>query len=273
MAMNYASKYSNKVQERFKLASVTDRAINQDYDFVGVNAVNIYTIPTVAMGDYTSTGADRYGTPAELGNTVQTLTMTQDRAFTFTIDKKNNIDTMMAMEAGKALRREVDEVVIPEVDVYRISKIVAGAGTAATPAVITKDNAYITFLDGVSTLMENKVPLTGCFAYISTNFYKMIRQDTSFIKASDMSQDMLIKGQVGMVEGIPLVYVPTAYLPVNTEFAITHKDACVAPIKLAKYKTHIDPPGINGTLIEGRIYYDAFILDSKKLSIYVHKNI
>lgn len=37
---------------------------------------------------------------------------------------------MMVMEAGKALRRQVDEVVIPEVDTYRISTLVAGAPVA-----------------------------------------------------------------------------------------------------------------------------------------------
>ena len=41
MAQNYAEKYSSKVDERFTLASLTNAAINSDYDFVGVNAVNI----------------------------------------------------------------------------------------------------------------------------------------------------------------------------------------------------------------------------------------
>ena len=48
--------------------------------------------------------------------------------------------------------------------------------------------------------------------------------------------------------------------------------ASVSPVKLAEYKTHIDPPGINGTLVEGRIYYDAFVLTNKANGIVVHKN-
>ena len=53
--------------------------------------------------------------------------MQKDRAFTFTIDKKSEDDTMGTMEAGAALRRQIDEVVIPEIDTYRIAKLVAGA--------------------------------------------------------------------------------------------------------------------------------------------------
>lgn len=272
MAVNYASKYSDKVQEAFSLASITERAINREYDFNGVNSVTIYSIPTVAMGDYSLEGTNRYGTPDELGNVKQTMVLSRDRAFTFTIDRRNFNDTMMTLEAGKALRRQIDEVVTPEIDTYRLAKIVAGAGTVATPVAITKANAYTSFLDGVATLMENKVPLSGCFAYISTNFYKMIRQDEGFIKASDMAQDMLVKGSVGMIEGIQLIYAPSVYLPENVEFVITNQMATVGAEKLADYKIHDNPPGIDGWLVEGRIYYDAFVLDKKKLAIYVHKN-
>jgi len=272
MAVDYASKYDSAVQERFKLASVTENAVNKDFDFTGVNTVNVYSIGTVAMNDYALTGTNRYGSPDELGNEKQTMILAKDRSFAFIIDKRNYTDTMMTMEAGKALARQIDEVVTPEVDIYRLSKIVAGAGTSATPVAITKDNAYTSFLDGKTVLLENKVPLAGTFAYISTNFYKAIRQDTAFIKASDMAQEMLVKGQVGTIEGIPLIYIPSTYLPLNTEFVITNKMATTSPTKLAEYRTHENPPGINGNLVEGRIYYDAFVLNKKAKAIYVHKN-
>lgn len=270
MAVNYAGKYSAKVDEAFRLASITENAVNRDYDFNGVQSVTIYSIPTAAMNDYEMSGSSRYGTPEELGNETQTLVLSQDRSFTFTIDRRNMDDTMMTLEAGKALRRQIDEVVTPEIDTYRLSKIVAGAGNTATGA-ITKTNAYTSFLDGVTTLLENKVPLAGAFAYISTNFYKMIRQDEGFIKASDMAQDMLVKGSVGMIEGIQLVYAPSVYLPTGVEFVLTSKLATVGAEKLAEYKVHDNPPGINGSLIEGRIYFDAFVLNKKKKAIYVHK--
>lgn len=114
MAINLASQYSKKVDERFKLKSLTNVAVNKDYDWVGVNSINVYSIPTVAMNDYTASGTGRYGTPAELQNTIQTMTVTKDRSFTFTIDRKNYQDTQMVMEAGKALARQIDEVIVPK---------------------------------------------------------------------------------------------------------------------------------------------------------------
>ena len=71
---------------------------------------------------------------------------------------------------------------------------------------------------------------------MAASYFKLLKQDESFIKASDLAQNMLVKGQVGMVDGI-----------------------------------HDNPPGINGWLVEGRVRYDAFVLENKKGAIYVHK--
>lgn len=146
MAVNYASKYSQNVDERFSTGSLTNGIVNGEFDWIGVSTVNVYSIPTSAMNDYSVSGTNRYGTPEELGNETQEMTLKQDRSFTFTIDRKNYDDTMMVMEAGKALRRQIDEVVIPEVDTYRISTLVAGAPVANVKTLATtKENAYEEF--------------------------------------------------------------------------------------------------------------------------------
>ena len=61
-------------------------------------------------------------------------------------------------------------------------------------------------------------------------------------------------------------------VPENFGFMVAHPCATVAPTKLADYKTHQDPPGISGQLIEGRVVYDAHVLDNKKKAIYYQEN-
>lgn len=140
--VNLAEKYLSIVDECFKLASITDVAVNDNYDFDGVNAIYIYSVETVELNDYDRTASsNRYGTPEELGNAIQKLVLTQDKGFTFTIDRGNYEDSVMASSAGNALQREIDEVITPTIDKYRLSKICAGAGTTITQD-ITEDNAY-----------------------------------------------------------------------------------------------------------------------------------
>lgn len=272
MAINYAEKYSSKVDERFKVGSFVTGVINKDYDFTGVKTVQVYSIDTAPMNDYKRTGNNRYGNPTDLGDTVQELTITQDRSFTFVIDKGDESEQAGAKNAGVALRRQLDEVVIPEFDKYVIGKIVAGAGTTKT-AAITKDDAYSAFLDGTEVLDEAKVPTVGRVVLATPAYFKKIKLDAAFVKNSDLAQDEIVfKGQVGQIDGVPTIKVPSSYFPANTEFVITHPVATTAPVKLAEYKIHEDAPGISGDLAEGRTIYDAFVLENKKSAIYAHKS-
>lgn len=275
MAINYASKYSSKVAERFKLKSLTEAGINRDYDWTGVSTISVYSIPTVALGDYTASGTSRYGTPTELQNTKQDMTVAKDRSFSITIDRKSLDDTQGVMAAGKALAREVDEVIVPEIDAYRIAAMATAAVTAggtATPAALTKDTAYAALLTANEYFGNNKVPTNGKICWCTYAFYSLIKQDPAFMIASELSKEEIINGIVGKVDGVKIVPVPSSYLPASTDFVIGHPSATVGADKLEDYKTHDNPPGINGILIEGRIRYDAFVLDAKNKAVYTHKN-
>ncbi|MCD8376748.1 MAG: N4-gp56 family major capsid protein [Oscillospiraceae bacterium] len=269
MAVNYASKYSEKIDERFTLGSLTGGAVNQDYDWIGVETVNVYSVPTVAMNDYSTTGTNRYGDPTELGNNVQELKVSQDRSFTFTIDKKSRDDTQMTMEAGKALQRQIDEVIIPEVDTYRLNVICAGAGSTVEGDV-DSTNAYEAFLNAQEKLDEAAAPQGGRICYCTSAYYKCIKLDEAFTKMGDLATNISIHGQVGEIDGVPVVKVPSSYLPSNANFVITNPACTPAPSKLTEYTIHENPPGISGWLVEGRVRYDAFVLDNKASAICVH---
>ena len=72
------------------------------------------------------------------------------------------------------------------------------------------------------------------------------------------------------MDGCKIVRVPSAKLPSGCAFLIAHKIAATAPKQLEEYKTHNNPPGISGWLVEGRVIYDCFILNEKADGIYYH---
>ena len=100
--MNFAARYAKEIDERFTRASQAALALNNNYTFTGVKTVNVYSIPTVPMTDYNRTGSlygssggSRYGPVSNLQNTIQSLTVTKDRSFTFAIDKGDKLQTEM----------------------------------------------------------------------------------------------------------------------------------------------------------------------------------
>ena len=264
MAINYAEKYSQKVDERFTEQSITERAVNAEYDFDGVDTIHIYSVGTAELNDYKTTGLNRYGDPEELGDATQTAILDQDKSFTYTIDRSNYDDTMMTKEVGKSLSRQIKEVVTPYIDKYRIAKMANYAGVTAY-AQITKQNAYEEFL---SLNLDVEGPEDGRIGYVSKAFYKAIHLDENFIKKGDMSQEMLAKGVMGEVDGVQIV--PTKKLPDNCNFVICHSVATTAAQKLRDFFIHKNPPGINGWLVEGRVRFTAFIQNNKKKAIGSH---
>jgi len=272
MAVNLAQKYERKVDEAFKKASFTTPLVNNDYNFDGVDTIKVYRIPTVALNNYSRTGTSRYGNPDELQDEVDTYQLSTDKSFTFTIDKGNNQDQLNVKDAGRALKREIDQVIVPTQDKQVISVIGAAAvanGQVGTGA-ISKANAYEKFLDGQEVLDNKLVPTEGRVALVNTSFYKAIKLDSSFTKTGDMATKLSYKGLVGEIDGVPVIKVPSSYMPTNCEFIITHPVATINPKKLTDYKIHRDPPGINGNLVEGRVRYDTFVLKGKKDAIYAH---
>ncbi len=275
MAVNLASRYESKVAERFKIGSLTEKFFNREYKWDGVKSITVYSVDTVAMTDYQREGTSRYGTPSELGDTIQTMPVTKDRAFTYTIDKGNQKDQLNIKGAGKTLRRQIDEVITPEEDKYRMEVLCKGAvknGGKSEQEAITKTNAYSAFLDAQAYLTNKRVPQRGRISACSVSYYKKIKQDEAFVRNGDLSQKMLINGQMGTIDGVPLVVMPDDYFLEGVDFIVTHPSVAVAVDKLKDYKIHQDPPGINGNLVEGRVIYDAHILDAKKEGIYAHIN-
>ena len=266
--INYADKYSNILDEKFKVESKSDIAVNQDYDFVGAKTVKIQSVNTVELSNYTRSGSNRYGTPNELDNAIQEMTMSQDKSFTFTIDKMNEDETNGALNAGKALNRQIRERVIPAVDAYRFGVMAKKAGHIEKSVTLSASNVYGAIVDATAYLDDREVPMDGRILVVTSATYGLMKKSKDIVMETEVGMDMKVKGVIGSLDGMTIVKVPSNRLPEGFQFLITHRIATTAPVKLAEYKIHTDAPGISGSLVEGRVYYDAFVLDNKKDAIY-----
>jgi hypothetical protein len=274
MAVNLANKYQKPIDQVFALASLTKVGFAGKFDFKGANVVNVYTLTTQALGNYTRTGTERYGTPAEVQDTVATYTMTKDRSFSAVIDKGNYLQGNLVKTTGAFMKAQMDEQVTPEMDTHNLTVLTATA-VAATQDVVTvvdATNAYEALLDAGVALDEAKVPAKGRICFATPTYYKFLKLDPDFIKPSDMAQKIMINGLVGEADGTMIIKVPSSYFPANTNFIVTHPLANVNPRQLDELFTHENPRGISGAVIEGRYIYDAFSFAQKLTSTYRSKS-
>lgn len=274
MAIELATQFLPYVDEQFKAESKRQVITNNDFEFTGAHSVKVYKVTTSAMNDYdrdgTGTNHSRYGQIHGLDATTEEFTLKKDRSFTFALDKLDVDETKAALQAAAALARQLREVVIPEVDTYVYGKVVAGAGTTETGA-LTDKNVYDAILKATEVLDAAEVPETNRVLLVTPDTYTIMKKNASIVMATDVGQDMRKLGVIGMLDGATIIKVPKIRLPEDVNFVLVHPSATVAPVKLEDYKIHKDPPGISGNLVEGRIAYDAFVLENKTKGIYVHK--
>ena len=270
MAIDLAKKFSPLVDEAFTTNSKSSLVVNNDYDFIGAHSIAIYSVNTATMNNYgrNTDGTSRYGTVKDLSTDKQEVSMEMDRSFVFAIDKMDEDETLGALNAGTALARQINEVVIPEVDTYVYAKMATNAGTIATET-IDATNAYNALTTANEVEDEAKVPEQGRVLVGTPTYIKYLKQDQRAVLDSDIGQELRIKGVIGEMDGVSIQKVPSSLLPTGTNFILAHPVATTFANKLAEYKIHVDAPGVSGTLVEGRIYYTAFVRNNKKSAIYL----
>lgn len=269
MAINLADKYSAKVAERFAHKAYSAGIASNAYDFDGVQSVKVYSVDTVPLGTYTRSGSSRYGTPADLTDSVQVMQLSQDRAFTYIIDKGNDKEQLNIKKANRALAREIDERVNPTLDKYNFAQWVKNCGATVSAASISESNALGLVQDATEKLDEMAVPESGRTLVCTSNFFKLLKQNANFVYTEKLAQDSMVRGKIGEIDGMVIRRVPNSYFPSGVSAMCVHESALLAPMKLKEYKIHTDPPGINGNLTEGRILHDAFVLDAKADAVVV----
>ncbi len=275
MAIELVPKFLPYVDEQFALESKKAMLTNSDLDWTGAHTIKVYKISTAGMNDYDRAGSggklSRYGTVEGLDATTEEMTLRRDRSFTFAIDRLDQDETAQTLAAAKALGRQIREVVIPEVDTWVYAVMCEEAGTKPASIALTSENIYDEILKGNKALDDAEVPETGRFIMVTPAVYVLMKRCKDIVMETNIGNELRLKGVIAMIDGAMVVKIPEIRLPNGFGFLIGHPVATVAPVKLESYKVHEDPPFISGSLVEGRICYDAFVLDNKAKALYYQR--
>ncbi len=267
-----ATQYAPYVDELFTQESEKSMLTNNDFDWSGAYTVKVYKVSTVEMTDYDRNGRNsngsRFGTVGEIEGTTEEMTLSKDRSFTFVIDKLDKDETGDQLAGVSALARQLREVTVPEVDAYTYNVMVQGAGTTAEAVELTPENIYDEITKATERLDDDLVPESGRILVVTPPVYRTMKKCKDIVLDTEIGADMRIKGVIANLDGMAVAKIAKTRLPENFGFMVAHPCATVAPTKLEDYRIHQDPPGISGELVEGRIVYDAFVLDNKKKAIY-----
>lgn len=271
MAINLSEKFSPKLDERYRLASRTDVACGNDYEWEGVNAIKVLTLMNPTLNDYVASGTNRFGTPTEVQDEAAVYALTKKRSFANTFDVTNVQDQGFVKRAVNYLKQVWDEVYVPEIDKYRLQRWADGAATVKVETTaLAKSSIVEALLTAQAALDDLGVPHENRFIYAKSSIIIKYKLADEFKTADGIMTKYAIKGQKGEVDGSPLIGIPDSYMPAGVNFIIKYKKASADPMKLKMLRAHETVPGIAGVLMEGLCRYDSFVLANKANGIYVH---
>lgn len=274
MAINLASKASPKVVERFKVGSMTEGLFSNDYEWSGVATVRVYSVDTLPLNDYDKTkvdGTSRFGALTEVGDTIQEMTVKDDKSFNGIIDKGNDTAQLQIKAASKILKRETDEVLIPYVDKYRLKVLANGASQLVLSTTdLTKTNILDTIFAAGAAMSNKLVPLAGRVVYIGETLAVKLKLSDQVVGLEKAGQAAVVNGVCGTIGGMQVRIVPDVYLPAGVNFMIVKKGVACAPKKIETFRVLENQYIVDGHIAQGRMLHDCFVLGSKADGIYVH---
>lgn len=271
MAINLAKKASDKVVERFRLESVTEGIFTNRYKWTGVATVQVYTVDNLPLQNYdkTKTSGSRFGTLTEVGDTMQEMTVTDDKSFNGSIDQGNNTSQLMIKSASTILKRTTDEVLIPYVDKYRLNKLAAGAGLNAYSVSLTSANVVEKLFAAGAAMSNAKVPKKDRVIYIGETEALKLKLASQVVGIDNLAEKSIVNGVCGTIDGAQVRVVPDDYMPSGVVFMIVKKGCACAPKKIETYRIIESDKDIDGAIVQGRFMHDCFVLTTLANGIYV----
>lgn len=262
-------KYEKQILTQYTHESFIAGKVSKEYSFDGVRGIIITTPVTVPLNDYKRSGLQRYGNTTELGDRTQALQMRQDKGFSVSIDKGNQSDQQYIKQAGRMMKLQQAEQVVPMIDKYALSEFANNAGQIKAVTAPSKANIVNQLFDMETAFTNSLIPLGDRYLYIGGTIYNHIRMSPEFLGVDALAKDDLTRGVVGMIAGFKAVVIPDSYMPANAHYIGCHKRSVIQPTKIHDAKIHTDAPGISGALLEGRYYFDAFVLGERANGVYV----
>lgn len=244
--------------------------LTKEFNFDGAKTIRLTTAVTQPMNDYKREGSNRYGEPKEVPDWMQKLTLTQDKSFALTIDKGNSHDQNKIKERGNALlKAQLAEQAMPLYDRYCLDKMMKKAGKiVGNNTALAKNNIVDRITDGTVWLDDAEIAQNNRTLFIAAKYHKVLKLSDEFIAVEKIANKVLTKGVIGTFDNMTVVKVPKGRWPEGLNFLIVQQNCAAGPMVIDDTNIHLNPPGISGHLMEGRNYFDCFVIAARADGVY-----
>ena len=274
LAVNYLADPSN-LNAVYKASSKTADLEASRVQFIGADTVKL---PKISFGAALGTYDRALGfTAMDVTKSWDTYQLSQDKGNQILVDVMDDEESKgqgVIQFANEYIRR----IVVPAVDTYRFGKLTTGAGTtnAILDAAVTSETILDLLLASFEKFTEDEVENTeGLILYMTPAIETLLMSSTDIQKFVGMGEwNGSIDTKVKMFNNAKIVVVPTARLGLDVDFMLVDPSAVLSVVKHnpAYFFAAGTHTGIDGDIINYRLYYDLFVIAERSAGIYVLKS-
>lgn len=268
--INLLSANGKALDNMYTKTSITDAHCGNNYSWEGVNSVKVLSLLTDELQQYTASGESRFGTTSDVQDELAVYALAEAPSFTKRFDGTHVEDQEFKKKASAYLEQVWKERFVPYIDKKRLQKWADGAGLGTVNATaLTKATVIEAMLRAVAALNDAGVPSEGRVFYVASEIGVAIQlaQELGYNQAATSAQ--IVNGQITKVGGVPVVDGGSR-MPAGVEFILKYKNATADPMKTKMLRADDQVPGLYGTLMEGLVRFDSFVLANKADGIFVY---
>lgn len=268
MAIDLMTKYPDKLTKEFEYASVISGKTSDEYKFDGAERIKLISLDTQPLNNYNrNASANRYGTPAEMQDTVQYIELDKDRSYSIPVDKGNFIEGNYLKTAGAVFEEQLNGVVAPEMEQDFFLKICGNAGVVhadSAPSAAT----ILARIAAIEAAMRNaRAPKQNRFVAVPTSILQLFR--TSLTNCDGITDKLLLQGIVGRFGTLMVLEIADSDVPSGVHLVAWQKRAAVFAKTIDEVTVHKKPQGISGILNEGRFRWGGGVVGKYAGATYV----
>ncbi len=255
--------YEGKPLDELRYRDFLTGKASDEYKWNGAEGIFLTAIRSYEMEDY-NRGANplsssRYGTPQEVEDDQQYMPLRKDRSKPLTIDKGNFREAKFQKTVGRVVKKQMNERVVPEMVRYTMQEWASNAGQYMTITDATDGQKILFDLLQIEAAYTNAyIPENNRFVAVDANLFPYIR--SSLTQLDNITDRMLFKGVVGRIGTLMIIEVPHNDMPKDCYILAWWKDAVLHPVTIKTLDVHETPEGMDGSLINFRYRYDAYVI-------------
>lgn len=190
--------------------------------------------------------------------------MTQNKSFNIAIDKTYNTDQQMMKKAGHVMGEQIREQFVPTCDKHTLVKWAAGAGytveLANAAASVTGKN-LISALLGLETHFDNKfVDTNDRYVAVRNSDIALLRDADRWANVEKQTDKYLVKGKFDAFGTLKVFGMPDTWFPAGVRAIAFQSKAVLSPMKIKTTRIITDSENVDGDIIQGHFYFDAFVI-------------